>query len=109
MDKVKPSESEIKRGERGLFLKGTAPGPGRPELTEEQKLMQKTVKQYIKEHIEGLAQALPEVLPVHIEKAKKGDMLAIKEIYDRVMGKAVTPIVQDIKLDITDILNSDDE
>ena len=101
----KPIKTEIKRDGKGWFLEGTAPGPGRPELTEEQRLMKREVKELAKEAVENLAEALPEITPVHIEKALKGDMTAIKEVYDRTMGKSIQPIAADIRvLDLTDVV-----
>ena len=78
------------------------PGPGRPKLTVEQKLMKKAVKDYIKEHIESLAEALPAISPVLIDQATKGNILAIKEIHDRVMGKPITPIIAQVEHSIYD-------
>lgn len=68
---------------------------GRPKETEEQKLVKKAQKELIAEYKEKLAEALPLISPVLIAKAMEGDMQAIKEVNDRVMGKA------EAKTDIT--------
>lgn len=87
-EETKATETEIKRDERGLYLPGNPPGPGRPPETQEQKIIKRTIKEIVKEYKENLAAALPQIEPVIIEKAVKGDMSAVKEIHDRVMGKS---------------------
>ena len=67
------------------FKEGNPGGPGRPKITEEQRIVQKAVKDWLKEHEEGLAEALPEVRPMLIDMAKKGNMQAIQEIH-KVVG-----------------------
>jgi len=81
----------IKRKEDGTFDKGTAPGPGRPKDTEEDKIVKKATKELIAEYKEALGEALPLIKPILIAKALEGDMTAIKEIHDRVMDKAKQP------------------
>mgnify|MGYP003439699045 CR=1 FL=1 len=61
---------------------------GRPPETEEQKIIKKATKQLIEEYKEALGESLELIRPALIEKAVKGDIQAIKEINDRVMGKA---------------------
>jgi len=84
-------EKGLKRDEKGMLVKGTPPGPGRPKETEEDKTKKKALKEVVDEFIEkhrgNLAEALPKISPVLIEKAVKGDIQAIKEIHDRVMGR----------------------
>lgn len=63
--------------------------PGRPKDTPEQKAVKRAVKEIVIEYKEALANALPEISPVLIKKAKGGDIKAIKEINDRVLGKVV--------------------
>ena len=84
-------ENGIKRNEDGTFVVGTAPGPGRPSDTEEDKIIKRAIKEIVKEYKEDLAQILPEIKPVIREKALGGDMTAIKEIHDRVMDKSKQP------------------
>ena len=62
---------------------------GRPKLTKKQKIQKKALREVIKEYKEGLTLALPLIEPIIIKKAQKGDMVAIKEIHDRVMGRVV--------------------
>ena len=61
---------------------------GRPPMTEEEKIEAKAKRDFIKEYKESLKNALPLLSPVLIAKAMEGDMTAIKEVNDRVMGKA---------------------
>lgn len=61
---------------------------GRPPETPEQKIAKKATKEFIAEYKERLGEALPLISPILIAKALEGDMVAIKEINDRVMGKA---------------------
>lgn len=84
----KTDQNEFKRNEIGRFTDGTAPGPGRPKDTPEQKIIKKATKQIIAEYKEALAEALPLIRPVLVAKAMEGDVPAIKELHDRVMDKA---------------------
>lgn len=77
--------------EKGRFVQGTAPGPGRPHDTEADIIRKKATKELIAEYKESLGDALPLIKPVLIAKALEGDMGAIKEIHDRVMDKAKQP------------------
>lgn len=84
------------RDEQGRFIPGVSGNPdGRPPLTEEEKIVKKATKELVSEYKEKLAEALPLISPVLIAKAMEGDMQAIKEVNDRVMGKA------EAKTDIT--------
>src|SRR3990167_298788 len=81
------------RRENGTFGPGNVANPeGRPIETPEQKLIKKAAKEFIEEHKEKLAASLPKISPVLIAKALEGDMIAIKDIEDRVMGRPTTPI-----------------
>ena len=71
---------------------------GRKADTPEQKLEKKAKKEFIKEYIKGLREALPVISPILITKAIEGDMQAIKEINDRVLGKPIQK--QEIKAEI---------
>ena len=48
----------------------------------ETKIVKKAVKQYLEEYEQSLAETLPEILPALREKAKEGDMAAIREIHE---------------------------
>lgn len=74
----------------GKFIPGN-PGGGRPlnsTIPPEELALKKAQKELIAEYKEKLAEALPLISPVLIAKALEGDMPAIKELNDRVMGKA---------------------
>lgn len=64
---------------------------GRPKETEQDKIIKKATKELINEYKEALGEALPLIKPVLIAKALEGDMMAIKEIHDRVMDKSKQP------------------
>ena len=80
-------ETKINDTKPWLFKDGNEGGPGRPTETPEQKLIKKAGKQVIEEYKEKLTEALSKLSPVLIAKALEGDMSAIKEINDRVLGK----------------------
>lgn len=77
----------LKRNEDGTFAVGNSGGPGVPPLTPEQKIAKKAAKLLIQEYKEKLAEWLPKIEPVLGEKALTGDISAIRELHDRVMGK----------------------
>lgn len=78
------------------FKPGQSGNPnGRPPMTDQQRAIKKATKEFIAEYKEGLGEALPLISPVLIAKALEGDIPAIKEIHDRVMGKS------EAKTDIT--------
>ena len=90
-------EESVKSGDNrqpdGTFGPNNIANPkGRPVETEEEKLVKKLTKkaneQYVEEYKESLASALPEISPVLIAKAKRGDIQAIKEIDDIMVEKA---------------------
>lgn len=83
------SKTGLIRDEQGKFIPGVSGNPnGRPPMTEEEKLAKKAREKFIDEYIQKLTEALPQITPVLIQKASEGDMNAIKEVNDRVMGKA---------------------
>ena len=82
------NKSELYQVEPGGVFKEGNPGGGRPKETEDQKIIKKATKQLIEEFKEALAEALPLISPVLVKKATEGDLQAIKEVNDRVMGKA---------------------
>jgi hypothetical protein len=89
------SENKPKRDKRGRLLpNNTANLNGRPKETPEKKELNKVkreIKKVQKELIDNyrqkLAEALPRISPVLIAKALSGDIQAIKEVHDRVMGR----------------------
>ena len=89
MDENLDQIGENWRNEDGTFKEGHPDfGAGRPVEDEKAKLTKRAIKELVKEYKEDLAQILPEIKPILIELAKKGDMAAIKEIHDRVMDKS---------------------
>jgi len=86
MANVEKRENSYTDPVTGKFVEGN-PGGGRPEGSKNDPV-KKAIKQYIAEYQERLAEALPLIDPVLIKKAKEGDVQAIKELHDRVMGKA---------------------
>lgn len=103
---VETSEIKPERDEMGRLLPGNTANPdGRPKETPEQKLIKRATKELIAEYKEGLAQALPLISPVLIAKAASGDVPAIKELHDRIMGKAEQKTEVEIGLKPTPILN----
>lgn len=96
----KPNETEKNGGEYqefpgGPFKEGN-PGGGREKETEEEKeakRIRKEIAEKIKEeYLIKLAENLPEISPALLTKAKEGDISAIKEVHDRVFGKALNNI-----------------
>ena len=84
----KASDNKPKRDSKGRLLPGnTANQKGLTPETEQDKLVKKAKKQFIKDYIETLAEALPQISPALIKKAKTGDISAIRELNDRVLGK----------------------
>ena len=99
-------ENGVKRKEDGTFDVGTIGGPGRPADTPETIMEKKALKEIVKEYKEALADILPEITPVIKKKALEGDMVAIKEIHDRVMDKSRQNVGLDGGADGTAILFS---
>lgn len=89
----KTSIDKPKRDEKGRLLPGYTANPnGGPTMTEEEKIIRKATKKVIEAYEDKLAGMLPQLEPVLRKKALSGDMMAIKEVHDRVMGKAVQRI-----------------
>jgi hypothetical protein len=86
---VLTSDSKPKRDAHGRLLPGhTANRNGAPKLTKEAKIEKRATKELIADYKQKLALALPELSPILIKMAKEKNIAAIKEINDRVMGKA---------------------
>lgn len=78
----KTTQNEVKPY---YFKKGNPGGPGRPKKTKEDKIIERAVKAYLEEYEQNLAEALPEINPVLVGLAKRGNMQAITEIH-KVIG-----------------------
>jgi hypothetical protein len=77
------------RDEQGRFIPGVSGNPnGRTPDSLEDKIVKKATKELIAEYKEALGESLPMIQPILIAKALEGDMVAIKEIHDRVMDKS---------------------
>ena len=77
------------RDEQGRWIKGVSGNPeGRPTETEEEKIKRQALKEIKENYINRLTEALPKIDPVLIQKGIDGDLIAIKEINDRVLGKS---------------------
>lgn len=84
------------RNEQGQWIKGVSGNPeGMTPMTEAEKLAKKATKELIEDYKNKLAESLPKIEPVLVAKALKGDISAIKEINDRVIGKPKQPLVGD--------------
>jgi hypothetical protein len=82
------------RDEQGRWIKGVSGNPdGAEPWTEEEKLAKRATKQIIEAYKNKLAEALPKIEPVLVGKALEGDINAIKEINDRVMGKSKNVVI----------------
>lgn len=85
---MKSEEIGANRQPDGTFGPGNIANPnGRPPETEESRLKKKAQQKFIDEYVEELSKALPLINPIQVKKALEGDMVAIKNIEDRVMGK----------------------
>src|SRR3990167_1989620 len=87
---IKQKKAKLSNGNtrEDLIKRLPIPGPGRPKLTEEQKLIKKATKEIIQEYEDNLVEVLPQLSPVLKAKALEGDMSAIKEIHEVVGLKA---------------------
>ena len=108
-DSITPQTQEIvkKRIVGTPFEKGNPGGPGRKKLTEQQKLIRKSVKELIKDYEESLAEALPKLSPVLKKKALDGDIQAIKELHEVVgvkQGKNNTIVPIQINFKDSDLM-----
>ena len=106
----KPNENPYLDAD-GNFKKGN-PGGGRPpnsSIPPEQLALKKATKELITEYREKLTEALPLISPVLIAKALEGDLPAIKELNDRVMGKAKETVEMQggLNIQFADVFNKD--
>ncbi len=77
--------SETLRGEGGRYLPGTKGGPGNPHPKKVARLRTKLFEWVTDDD-------LKEVIDELVAMAKGGDIQAIKELLDRMLGKANQPI-----------------
>ena len=99
-----------RRRKDGTFGEGNVGNPnGRPKMTEDEKEKERAKKKALQEIIEAyketLTKALPQISPALILKASVGDVAAIKELNDRVLGKPLQSIEAKIDLNINQILD----
>ena len=84
----KTSKNKPERDVKGRLLPGYTANPyGRKKETKEEKKIKKATKELIEDYKKKLAEALPKISPVLIAKAIAGNIEAIKEINNRVVGK----------------------
>ena len=76
-----PAPSPNGRTSRGRFAKGNPGGPGNPHAKQTTVLRSALLEAITEEDIREIAQSL-------VRKAKAGDTHAIKELFNRVIGKA---------------------
>jgi len=84
------------RDANGRFLKGWAGGPGRPAGCQQIAWREAVAAAVTIRDIE-------EIVIVLMGQAKKGEPWAVKEFLDRVIGKAVQPILQADPFDATQV------
>lgn len=72
--------NEIIHDDRGKFKLGNPGGPGNPHMRRVHEIRNKLMSCVTDEDLEEIAAAL-------IAKAKAGDVIAAREILDRIMGK----------------------
>lgn len=79
----------LKRDEKGKLVKGTAPGPGRPQGTPNfTTLFREAVKKVAKANNIEEAEVEYDLVIKAISEAKKGKYQYHKDIFDRVYGKS---------------------
>ena len=95
MDKSVEKREKADRNDNGQYLPGhSLAGPGRNEQTEADIIKTKAINLLAKEYRATLANSFPDVAPALIKKALEGDVPAIRELKETVIGKA--PQRQDI-------------
>lgn len=101
--KAKSVSNGVKRDQQGRFIKGSAGGPGNPNvkrLAEYRAAVNAAVK----------PKQLQSILAVLVGKALKGDLIAIKEVLDRTVGRAtkLDPSRQALALELPQIAKTSD-
>ena len=69
------------RGPRGRFAKGNPGGPGNPYAKRTGDIRNAFVEAVTLDDVQAIVRAL-------VRKAKKGDVIAAREVFDRLVGKA---------------------
>lgn len=117
----------FERDEKGLFVTGTAPGPGRPRLTEMERSVRESQRSQIATHVEELTGMTVQQFHKHLESRR--DSMSVLELaiagalrkamrdsnldelhrlWDRLLGRPAQPIenggqtVQTIRFEIVD-------
>lgn len=84
MSAVTNGEIQPERDGRGKLLRGNRGGPGNPQVRRIAGLRAAVVSSIAPDD-------MLEVMAVLLAKAKRGDMVAIKELFDRTLGKPQEP------------------
>lgn len=100
MEDKKQSKAKLSNGQTAeeLTARLPIPGPGRKPQTEQERVAKKAMKVLIEEYREKLSEALPEITPVLLGKAIKGDMAAIRELHEVIGSHA--PKKSEVKADV---------
>jgi hypothetical protein len=73
------------RDQAGRFAKGNPGGPGNPHARRTAEIRATLISTVSDEDLQDIVRAL-------VGKAKAGDVVAAREVLDRILGKATTPI-----------------
>lgn len=80
-----PSQATLNALKRHAFRKGNKGGPGNPLAKQTNQLRAALVNAVTRADVDKIAKGL-------LRKAKKGDVAAARELFDRLFGKANQPI-----------------
>jgi len=80
------------RDEKGRFVEGNRGGPGNPNAIKVAKLREALLAAVT-------AKDLREVVKALVREAKKGDVAAARELFDRVLGKVTTSVEVDGRIE----------
>lgn len=84
-----------------LWQKGVSGNPnGRPKMTEERRLLNKTMQQIVQEYRQTLSGFLEDIMPALIEQAKAGNVAAIKEIHEVIGAYEKQSILMPMQINI---------
>ncbi len=85
------------RDAQGRFAKGWKGGTGNPHAKRVAALRSALLGAVSPEDLRVIVEKL-------IEKAKAGDLLATKELFDRILGKSTQPIAGDVGVSVHQVL-----